>query len=94
MASERVRCRKYGLSPGDLERMRVTQNDRCAVCLDRFASGRDTHVDHDHETGQVRGLLCGACNQAEGLLRGSSLRAERLAAYLRKHAPKLKLVSQ
>lgn len=67
----------------------MTKGERRGQCI---RCGITTHVDHDHETGQVRGLLCSRCNTAEGCLLGSPIRAERLAAYLRKHAPKLKLV--
>jgi hypothetical protein len=84
---------RYGVSVEDVRAMRVAQNDRCAICVDPLPSGNQAHIDHDHDTGQVRGILCGDCNRAEGMLRGSPLRAERLAAYLRKHAPKLRLVS-
>lgn len=40
------------------------------------------HVDHDHRTGRIRGLLCGSCNRAAGLLADSAERAVSLALYL------------
>ena len=90
-ASERLRFRLYGLTPDQMRELLASQRGCCAVCLDTLPGGNQTHVDHDHDTGQVRGILCGDCNRAEGILKGSPLRAERLAAYLRKHAPKLNL---
>lgn len=84
--------RVYGLSHEALFAMRERQGNRCAVCRDALRPGRGTHIDHDHDTGQVRGLLCRACNLAEGNLRGSALRARRLAAYLEAHAPRLTAV--
>lgn len=43
------------------------------------------HTDHDHETGKVRGELCGSCNVALGLLKDNEFRAEGLAEYIRRH---------
>lgn len=82
--------RRYGLSPRDFERMLAEQSNRCAVCGDLMRPGLGTTIDHDHVTGVVRGLLCPNCNAAEGHLKGSALRAEKLAAYMRLHAPKLR----
>lgn len=84
---------KYGLTLEQHAAMLAQQKGLCAVCRDPLLPGHGgTNVDHDHDTGQVRGLLCRGCNSAEGQLKGSALRAERLAAYLRKHAPKLRMV--
>lgn len=55
--------RDYGISLADYEAMLVAQDDRCAICGD---SGRRLSVDHDHETGVVRGLLCPNCNLGLG----------------------------
>lgn len=89
----RKTARRYGVPAADLARLIRLQKNRCAACRDELSPGRGTHVDHDHDTGQVRGLLCKDCNLAEGFLRGSPLRARRLAAYLDAHAPKLRLVT-
>lgn len=84
--------KKYGLTLVQLEEMIASQSGRCASCGDDLEVKR-VHVDHDHATGQVRGVLCQRCNLAEGYLRGSPLRARRLAKYLERNAPKLRLVS-
>lgn len=68
--------RIYGITSADFQRMVVEQDGRCAICrelpvaraLDR---GVALHVDHNHKTGIVRGLLCWRCNAALGLLRDS-----------------------
>lgn len=61
--------RQYGLSPGDYERLYDAQGGRCALC--RWATGatRRLSVDHDHLTGEVRGLLCRPCNDLLGRIR-------------------------
>lgn len=76
---------KYGLSPAELEALIAKQDGRCAIC-DGPPNGPGTrlHIDHCHDSSKVRGLLCGKCNTAVGLLDDDPERAERLAAYLRR----------
>ncbi len=64
------RRRKYGITVSDMERMLSMQGYRCAVCSIRFGEYREIrpHVDHDHQTGEVRGLLCLICNLVEGYM--------------------------
>lgn len=55
----------------------------CAVCgTDKCKSGRRLSIDHNHETGEVRGLLCGDCNRALGLLGEDFDRIMSLASYM------------
>lgn len=58
---------KYGLTPEAHGAMLQRQGGVCAICK-RPPSDRGLFVDHDHDTGTVRGLLCPACNTALGLL--------------------------
>lgn len=58
--------RKYGLTQNMFEALVLAQLGKCAVCDANEAT--DLHVDHDHRTGKVRGLLCGKCNKAIGLM--------------------------
>lgn len=61
---------KYGLSIEDVIRMWNRQGGKCAICGIQMTidqSGRGGHpqsfvIDHNHETGKVRGLLCNRCN--------------------------------
>jgi hypothetical protein len=57
--------RKYGLTIEDYDRMADTQGNACVVCRE---PDDDLFVDHDHRTGQVRGLLCNRCNTLLGYL--------------------------
>jgi hypothetical protein len=58
----------YGISEEQYLAMLEAQDGRCAICRGD-GQGRRLGVDHDHDTGQVRGLLCGPCNSALGMLR-------------------------
>ncbi len=48
--------------PKEFDKLLWLQNGKCAVCLNSFV-GRTIHVDHDHKTHKVRGLLCFVCNR-------------------------------
>jgi hypothetical protein len=54
--------RKYGLTERRLARMLAVQGGACVICL----TGPAEHVDHDHGTGEVRGILCSGCNTGLG----------------------------
>lgn len=60
--------RTYGLAPEDVD------GKPCAICGTTTFNGRGPNVDHDHETGAVRGILCHNCNTGLGLL-GENLEA-------------------
>lgn len=65
--------RSYGLTLEDYERMFDEQLGLCKICGEEETNPkRSLAVDHDHDTGEVRGLLCGKCNSGIGLLRDSS----------------------
>jgi hypothetical protein len=80
----RARRRYYGLEATVYDQMYESQRGLCAICGKPPRSGRILNVDHDHDTGLVRGLLCHGCNWHLGAL-GDNLDAiERVAAYLRR----------
>lgn len=76
----------YGLDPDDHGWRFVQQHGLCAICRDAERSDREHGVglvvDHNHDTGEVRGLLCSRCNMAIGLLRDNPYWALDAAAYL------------
>lgn len=76
--------KNYGIGLAEYEALLVFQGGRCAVCPATVAdsSTRSLHVDHDHQTGQIRGLLCSHCNRALGNVKDDPDRLLRLAAYL------------
>lgn len=80
--------RRYGITPEDYDRLLASQGGRCAICRsDDPRHGRKDpyfHIDHDHETKEVRGLLCSPCNTGLGGL-GDSAHLLRIALeYLEK----------
>jgi uncharacterized CHY-type Zn-finger protein len=78
-----ARRRTYGISPEDVIALRKAQGGKCPGCLREFSSLFRDHVDHDHATGRIRGILCSNCNSGMGLLKDDPEILLRLAAYLR-----------
>lgn len=61
------RAHKYGVDEAHFDELMAQQQGRCAICgTDQCNSGRRLSIDHDHETGKTRGLLCSACNFGVG----------------------------
>ncbi|MDQ0682730.1 MULTISPECIES: endonuclease VII domain-containing protein [Streptomyces] len=81
--------RKYGLSPAELDAMVAEQQGICCICLAAPAE----HVDHCHETGRVRGVLCFSCNAALGQFKDRPDVMRRAATYLEGNAWKPTLVA-
>jgi hypothetical protein len=50
------------LQPGDYDRLYASQSCRCFICQRATGKRKRLAVDHDHSSGEVRGLLCGPCN--------------------------------
>jgi hypothetical protein len=87
--------KRYGISVETFTEMIVAQNYRCAICgLDPRTMAhwphhhQVLHVDHDHATGVVRGLLCNHCNRAVGFLRDDASIAQRVLDYIVTHSAK------
>lgn len=78
------RAARFGVSVEYLQALITEHDGRCAICAGPCVSGRQLAVDHNHQTGQVRGLLCGNCNRAIGLLKDSRAVAQAAADYLRR----------
>jgi len=57
--------REYGMTLADYDKMFAEQKGLCKICGDDSLNKR-LAVDHDHQTGEVRGLLCGSCNTKLG----------------------------
>lgn len=71
LADSRIRrlAVDYGITPAEYDAMAAAQGHRCACCGSKEPGGSGSfHVDHDHVTGDVRGLLCSKCNLGIGSL--------------------------
>jgi hypothetical protein len=75
----------FGITADDYRQILDLQGGVCAICKRDCDSGRRLAIDHDHDTGQVRGLLCTKCNMAIGALRESAEALRRAADYLEWH---------
>lgn len=73
----------YGLTIEQYERAIEKQNGLCAICKKICACGKRLAVDHNHETGKLRGLLCMRCNTAIGLLEEDTERFSSAVTYLK-----------
>lgn len=85
---------KFGISPEEYDTILAAQRGVCAICkmpekarAGKLAGKRSTEaralaVDHDHRTGEVRGLLCAACNGALHRIETIDAWAQRAHAYL------------
>lgn len=70
--------RRYGIGAAEVDALIAEQGGVCAIC------GRDDpeHVDHDHGTGAIRGVLCFNCNGGLGQFRDDPMLLARAIAYL------------
>jgi hypothetical protein len=77
-----MRLAKYGLTPAAFDAMLAGQGGRCAICGTDEPGWHGWNVDHDHETGVVRGILCGHCNVGLGHFADDADRLRAAADYL------------
>ena len=75
--------RKYGLVWGDYTDLLARQGGGCAVCGRRPQENEKLVVDHDHDSGRVRGLLCRPCNVLLGMAHDDTRVLACAAEYLR-----------
>lgn len=75
----------YGISLEDYDSMLTEQGGVCAICgkQETHAQHKYLSVDHCHETGKVRGLLCHGCNATIGYAKDDPARLERAIVYLK-----------
>lgn len=72
----------YGINLGQFKNMLAAQDGKCAICLYSFT--KTPHVDHDHKTGKIRGLLCSQCNTGIGYFKEDIMILRSAENYLEK----------
>lgn len=77
----------YGLTRADYDRLILEQGGACAICGRKDWTGKwkNPQIDHDHDTGKVRGILCVGCNTAIGLLKNDPRIVRAIINYLVKY---------
>lgn len=90
--------KSFGIDLAEYQRMFVEQKGCCATC-DKPETGKDNNgrvkwlaVDHDHENGAVRGLLCENCNKALGLIGDNVATLRAAIRYLERHKGETKII--
>lgn len=76
---------KYGITLNQWNELRQKQNYECAICgIHENDNKKSLAIDHNHETGEIRGLLCTTCNTGIGLLKDDIKLVEKALKYLLK----------
>lgn len=76
--------RNYGISLNEFNDMYKNQNGKCFLC-EKNIKGKEVKVDHSHNTGKVRKLLCHNCNTSLGLMKDNPDLFYKAAQYLKEH---------
>lgn len=85
--NRKTNLKKYGLTEREYDEILFRQNGVCVICGNKQNHGRKKNlcVDHNHETGAVRGLLCDSCNRAIGLVKDSVEKLQKMISYLQSY---------
>lgn len=88
-AARKFHLKMYGLTVDEFEQMLTKQGRQCAICHTELSwdNGHNTkpHVDHNHNTGKVRAILCGRCNNGLGDFRERPDLLMEAAVYLKEN---------
>jgi hypothetical protein len=73
---------KYNITRECYNAMLTAQGGKCIICNEHY--GDELRVDHNHATGEIRGLLCSNCNSALGLFKEDPIRMQNAIGYVTK----------
>ena len=78
--------KKYELTPYQYEQMLIEQNLSCKICgTNQLEFKKRLHVDHDHISGKIRGLLCLRCNHMLGNAKDNDVILDAASEYVKQH---------
>lgn len=80
--------KEYGITLEAAEDIWKAQLGQCATCrqdIPKPGMSRRAHIDHDHSSGKVRGILCPQCNMALGLVKDNITTLKNMQRYLETH---------
>lgn len=77
------RKKRYGVDDSEYQRLLAKQNGLCAICAKTCS--RQLALDHDHTTGNIRGLLCNSCNRGLGYFKDNHILLNNAKNYLLAH---------
>lgn len=78
----KTKLKRYGLTENSYMSMLESQDNRCAICVEPLDFWRGTHIDHCHDTGVVRGVLCSTCNNGLGMFKDDRMLLRSAIKYL------------
>lgn len=78
--------KKYGITSEDYDALLSRQDGKCAICgsTESGGYGPNLHVDHNHDTGEIRGILCKSCNTGLGFFQDDAEMLKAAIQYLEK----------
>jgi len=90
----KYRLKMYGLNEDSYNALLKNQDYKCKICGKKNDNDKTLSIDHCHETGRVRGLLCIRCNSGIGFLKDNPSLAAEALFYLLETEPKNNLKAQ
>lgn len=80
---DKLRFKKYGITGNEFRNILDEQKTKCPIC--NRSINKNLSIDHDHNTGKIRGIICNDCNLAIGNVENSPKRLRAMANYLEKN---------
>ena len=78
---------RYGMTVEEYDSIVASQNNLCLICGRELKGIGVTNIDHDHNTGKIRGVLCKACNRGLGMFKDNTRLLLKAVLYLDPEIP-------